>query len=380
MAVRKIFTILLVFVLAFALTACGKSQASKTGEANDAKSKTDTKTDASTAATRELDGATSFVIKGVQGEDFEITVEEIKGLPAKDVETQLQDSGGNITNITARGPTLKDVLKNEGINLEEFSAVQVKARDGYAVQIPEEIIKSRDIILAYEFNGKPLPESDTPVRIVIPDEFAMYWVKAVSSLELKKDSAKLAADRMLFLDSVGLEPVEYTFDDEGDKALALREIFDKFAVEYEGKPFLMKARDGLKKTEEMETAKKAYIKITGENAPEFIAPDISYGMYVKNLVWFGTDKEVIMGTRQNLAAYFKSETVPLETVLKEVNMEIKDDKDYMVKAKDGYSADIKGKDLKKGELLLSDDGIRVNFKQLPKKYNIKNLMEISLIN
>ncbi|HHW01266.1 MAG TPA: molybdopterin-dependent oxidoreductase [Thermoanaerobacterales bacterium] len=246
------------------------------------------------------------------------------------------------------------------------------------MQIPEEVVRSRDIILAYQINGKPLPESDTPVRIVVPGEFAMYWVKAVSSLELKKDSAKVAAVRMLFMDSSGLEPVDYSFDDEGDKALVLKELLDKFAIEYEGKPFLVKARDGLKKTEEMETAKKAYIKITGENAPEFISPDISYGMYVKNLVWFGTDKEVIMGLKQNLAAYFKSETIPLETVFKEVNMEIMDDKNYVIKDADGYSVDIKGKDLKQGELLLGDGGPRVSFKQLPKKYNIKNLMEISL--
>lgn len=317
------------------------------------------------------------MIKGVQDKDIEVTVDEVKSLPAKEVKTVMQKSGGETSNITAKGATLKELLKRKGVNLEDFAALQVKARDGYAVQIPGEVIKNRDIVLAYEFNGKPLPESDSPVRIIIPDEYAMYWVKSVGSIELKKDSAKLAAERLLFLDSTGLEPAEYTFDGKGDKALKLNEIFGKFAIKYEGMPFLMKARDGLQKTEEIETAQKAYIKMTGENAPEFISPDISYGMYVKNLVWFGTEKEVILGIRQNLAAYFKSDVVPLEKVFKEVNMEVKDDKDYTLKAVDGYQVDIKGKDLKQGELLLDDKGIRVRFKELPKNYNVKNLMEIS---
>lgn len=386
MNIKSILKLLLILLVVLSLTACGAARPAAPAKAENEAAKND-KTevnnagiDANTSATKskEPGEAKSFIITGTGSQDLEISIDDVKNLEAKFVKTDLVKSGGETSQITAKGPTLKDVLKNKGINLDDFAALRLKARDGYSVEIPGNVIKKRDIILAYEFNGQPVSGSDGPVRIVVPGEFAMYWVKSISRIELKKDEAQVAARRILFLDSVGLVPEEYTFDKEGDKALKLKDIFEKFSMEYESSPFLMKARDGLKKTEEMETAKKAYIKVTGENAPEFISPEISYGMYVKNLVWFGTEKEVIFGIRPNLAAYFKSEAVPLERLLQEVNMALKDDKNYLIKASDGYSVEVTGKDIRKGELLLDDKGVRVRFKELQKQYNVKNLMEIAI--
>ncbi|HHW01265.1 MAG TPA: hypothetical protein GXX35_00340 [Thermoanaerobacterales bacterium] len=92
-------------MLIAALTACGTSEAKKAEDTGGEKSKVNAETDATAAATKELEEATSFVIKGALDKDLEFTVDEIKGLAARDVETQLKDSGGNVTDITARGPT-----------------------------------------------------------------------------------------------------------------------------------------------------------------------------------------------------------------------------------------------------------------------------------
>ena len=93
-------------------------------------------------------------------------------------------SSGEETEMNVSGGLLGELLEIHGISQIELNGIRVTAVDGYSMEIPSEVLKNRDIILAYEIDGKPLLEKNRPVRIIIPGERAMYWVSAVSTIEI----------------------------------------------------------------------------------------------------------------------------------------------------------------------------------------------------
>jgi hypothetical protein len=67
--------------------------------------------------------------------------------------------------------------------------VIVTGRDGYAVvfSLPEmlEDIGHKDAWLALDTDGKPLPESDGPVRLIVPgDDKPARWVRSVADVSI----------------------------------------------------------------------------------------------------------------------------------------------------------------------------------------------------
>ena len=52
------------------------------------------------------------------------------------------------------------------------------------IEVPHEILAARDIIFAYEIDGKPLAEKAKPIRAVLPEERAMYWVRNLKTVEI----------------------------------------------------------------------------------------------------------------------------------------------------------------------------------------------------
>ncbi|HXY52880.1 MAG TPA: hypothetical protein VEI01_25770 [Terriglobales bacterium] len=91
---------------------------------------------------------------------------------------------------------LKNVLEKAGIKLGETlkgkrltSCLVVEAADNYRVVIalPEldPAFNTKQILLVFLRDGKPLDEKDGPYRIVIPDEKRMArWVRQVTKLKI----------------------------------------------------------------------------------------------------------------------------------------------------------------------------------------------------
>lgn len=96
----------------------------------------------------------------------------------------MQKTTGVKINITASGPLLTDVLAKNGIDINDYEAIGVTGRDNYYSMISKDIIRNRDIILGIMFDGEEIIREEKPVRIVVPDEMGVYWVKMVNKIDL----------------------------------------------------------------------------------------------------------------------------------------------------------------------------------------------------
>lgn len=104
------------------------------------------------------------------------------------------------TTATYEGVTLTDILQKAGAPLGKdlrgkamASYILVTARDGYRVVFalpeldPDFTDASQRIILADTADGKPLPEKQGPLRIVVPQEKkGARWIRMVESIEVVK--------------------------------------------------------------------------------------------------------------------------------------------------------------------------------------------------
>jgi hypothetical protein len=100
------------------------------------------------------------------------------------------------TSAVFEGIALEAVLEKAGVQLGETlrgkrlaSCLLVEAADGYraVIALPEidPAFTSKQVILAFLKDGKPLDDKEGPYRIVIPDENRMArWVRQVTALKV----------------------------------------------------------------------------------------------------------------------------------------------------------------------------------------------------
>lgn len=98
--------------------------------------------------------------------------------------------------VNFEGASLKSVLEKAGVTFGESmkgkrltNCLLVEAADGYRVVIalPEldPGFTNKQIILAFQGDGKPLGDKEGPYRIIIPDEKRMArWVRRVTALRI----------------------------------------------------------------------------------------------------------------------------------------------------------------------------------------------------
>jgi len=100
---------------------------------------------------------------------------------------------GAMGNARWRGARLSAVLARAGIK-PEAAELAMSGADGpvlpatpkFAKSIPIDRALDANTIIAYEMNGAPLPHlNGFPVRLVVPGWTATYWVKHLTSLELR---------------------------------------------------------------------------------------------------------------------------------------------------------------------------------------------------
>ncbi|MEW5791004.1 MAG: molybdopterin-dependent oxidoreductase [Pseudomonadota bacterium] len=103
-----------------------------------------------------------------------------------------QWGNGAMGNARWKGVRLRDVLQRAGL---EPNAVQVRLNglDRGVMEVTPDFIKAldldvalgRDVLLAYEMNGEPLPLlNGFPLRLVVPGWYATYWVKMLDDIEV----------------------------------------------------------------------------------------------------------------------------------------------------------------------------------------------------
>lgn len=131
----------------------------------------------------------SLTIGGLVDEPYELTLEEIRAMPATIDINALQcisnEVGGSlIGNGEWKGVFLKDLLERAGV---QPGAVDLKftCADDYTESITIEKALSSDVRLVYEMNGAPLTDKHGfPARLLVPGIYGMKNVKWVEKMEV----------------------------------------------------------------------------------------------------------------------------------------------------------------------------------------------------
>ena len=132
-------------------------------------------------------------ISGAVSQPLALSLQDLAAMPRTKVTAKEHDA-----TATYEGVTLTEILEKAGAPLGKqlhgkalASYVLVTARDGYRVVFalpeldPDFTDASQQIILADNVDGKPLPEKQGPVRIVVPKEKrAARWIRLVESIEV----------------------------------------------------------------------------------------------------------------------------------------------------------------------------------------------------
>lgn len=140
---------------------------------------------------------------------YELTLDQLKALEPVEIAAVCQCSGnrrglfdphvpgvewgyGAMGNAKWKGARLKDILDKAGIKDTALEVVYNGA-DGPVLDKTPDFVKclpvakalDKDVIIAYEMNGKPLPHwNGFPARIVVPGWTATYWMKHVVSIDV----------------------------------------------------------------------------------------------------------------------------------------------------------------------------------------------------
>jgi len=226
-------------------------------------------------------------ITGLDVGDITFTLSDIKALEPYEGRAEGADSEGDPVIYEIKGGYLADALEQNGYSQADLAGIRIIATDGYSIEVSQDILKQRDVILAYEMDGEPLDSKNAPLRVFIPGERAMYWVRMVAEINVIGTVQSETVTGVYFMETL------YTSDDYEDYEFIgqIYQTVDTNTIlsEYPGSKgdvVLMTAQDGLEKNETLENFYKGVINFTGENSPEFFSNTLPGGMFVSNMKLF----------------------------------------------------------------------------------------------
>jgi len=323
-----------------------------------------------------------IIITGLAEEEIQLTVKEVKNNyePVSAHVTSI-DSAGNEEQYHVKGALFHDILMNFDASQKELYAIRLVAGDGYQIEVPSEVLKARDVILAYEINEEPLDDKTKPLRAVIPDERAMYWVRNLTNIETLKGSESETEEvtNIVLMETAfkTLNQEDYTYYENIDKAVKIEDLMSQFEVDPSIETVSFAASDGFEKNETGNIFMNSYLKITGEDAPLFLSPDMPKGMYVKNVLYCAVEDTLFMSAEQALAKYPVNDEggISLSDIFADIN--ITKSSNYVLTGADGYSVEVKAEDIETGIIAKDTEGeYRIKFSDLDKSSTVKDILMI----
>ncbi len=238
----------------------------------------------------------SFLINW-EDDSFRINTDDVKDFEQVVRDVILINTTGTQTKMRVKGPTLRAILEERGIDLSDFAGIGITGRDGYYTLVDSDKLEINEVILAWEVDGKPIIDEEKPVRIAMPNELGPYWVKMVSNIDLYSEISPKDIDKVHMFGALTreIEPYYYEYYGSKDKSIEIGKILRKFGEVDKKGFFTMAATDGLEKNETISLVIQRYfIKTEGINAPMNIAPGFKLGMNVKNMTHFSTTKDAVI--------------------------------------------------------------------------------------
>jgi DMSO/TMAO reductase YedYZ molybdopterin-dependent catalytic subunit len=125
-------------------------------------------------------------VDGLVQRPLELSYDELRALPkAEQVSTFHCVTGWVVDNVHWGGVRFHDLLAWAGPLPQARALHFVSAEKPYHDYLDVRQVSLRDVMLAYELDGKPLPrEHGAPVRVVIPEMYGYKNVKWVERIEL----------------------------------------------------------------------------------------------------------------------------------------------------------------------------------------------------
>lgn len=303
----------------------------------------------------------SFLIAWPDNRSVRVNIDDLKLFPQVTAKTILQKTTGVKINIEASGPLLADVLSKNGIDINEYEAIGITGRDNYYTMIGKDIIQSRQIILGTVFDGKEILREEKPIRVVVPDEMGVYWVKMVNRIELYTHISPKDIRNVHIFDALtrDIEPYYYEYYGSKDKSVLVGKILKKFSAVDPNGFFTMTGSDGLVKNETISMVRdRYYIKAEGENSPMNISPAFKLGMNVKEMNCFSTTTDAVIFPEVMLKVIGgenspQSKEIVLKEVLEEAGMVLEEGDSLIVTDTSGKEYQLSGSELEGSVLIVS---------------------------
>lgn len=323
--------------------------------------------------TGEVADGQAITITGLPDGEKSFTGQEVKGFKSVDADTVSVNASGESTPTVCTGVLLETILAECGVSQKDYGSIIITASDGYAIEMPADVLQKRDIIIAYKVNGE-----SCDLRSVVPDERAMYWVKFIEKIELMNRTVEVPVKQVFMLETLleDLEKTDYKYKESMDTAVSMADLLE--AVGEKNDFIDLAGTDGWSKAEKWELAQAQYLKITGEEAPMFVGPDLPEGMRLKKTLSIQSGENCVIGVEMAMEkqAIATGKGIKLSDLLKESG--IGDAASYVLTAKDGYTATIKAADMAKGMVTVEDGIIVARFEGLEKSTTVKQLLSITL--
>jgi DMSO/TMAO reductase YedYZ molybdopterin-dependent catalytic subunit len=129
------------------------------------------------------DSELTLILDGFVESPLNLTFDDLLAMPRSTVYAELYCVGGPTTILEKgswTGVRLGLMLEEAGV-LPEAVKVAFYADDGFATDLTVVTAMRQDIILAYERDGEPLPET---LRLVVPGKWGYKWIRGVTHIEL----------------------------------------------------------------------------------------------------------------------------------------------------------------------------------------------------
>ncbi|HBN95936.1 MAG TPA: hypothetical protein DDZ66_06530 [Firmicutes bacterium] len=326
----------------------------------------------------------SLLITGLLDEDTVVPLSMIRELPQLTQDVVAVNSAGKESHFTVTGALFDDLLATYGKQQENILGIRLIASDGYSIDVPREVLVQREIILAYLTDGMLLDERSEPLRAIIPEERAMYWVRNLIQIEIIDQVQSAEITTIRFLESLTeIQPLEdYAYYAEIDQAINIQEIVENLGLDQKPERVFFQASDGFEKNETYEEFSSGYIKMTGTSAPLFLSPKLPKGMQVKDIVFFTVADNGFVSLTQAFD-YYAPKTqddvvgISLAELMADLGV-VKSDL-YRLTAIDGYEVEVTAEDMASGYVYFDEDQVRSYFPGLRRNTSVLGLYTIEAV-
>jgi hypothetical protein len=126
-------------------------------------------------------GDAPIEIAGLSDGEFIVTPEELAALPL--VSRSATGETAKAGTVKATGPLLDTFLEQYGKKASDFNRIRFIASDAYLVVLRDEYLTDYEVVLSVARGREPLPASEQPLRILIPDAESSMWEYACVRIE-----------------------------------------------------------------------------------------------------------------------------------------------------------------------------------------------------